>query len=91
MNFRFKEIIHEISGDGNGKVLIFTNTKKYVDALTNMLRKNGWSAVGIHGDKTQFQRDKIINAFKTGSSRILVATDVAARGLGQYWLNICYY
>ncbi|CAB3260410.1 unnamed protein product [Arctia plantaginis] len=78
---KFKEIMHEISGDNYGKLLIFTNTKRFVDSLANTLQKNGWPAVGIHGDKTQLQRDKIINQFKTGRSRILVATDVAARGL----------
>lgn len=54
-----------------------------MDSLAITLQKNGWPAVGIHGDKTQLQRDKIINQFKTGRSRILVATDVAARGLGK--------
>ncbi|XP_075978960.1 uncharacterized protein LOC142978406 [Anticarsia gemmatalis] len=78
---KFKEIIHEISGENYGKMLIFANTKKFVDSLTTTLRKNGWPAVGIHGDKSQAQRDKIIGQFKSGHSRILVATDVAARGL----------
>lgn len=78
---KFKQIIHDIAGDKYEKMLIFTNTKKFVDTLTNALRKNGWPAVGIHGDKTQLQRDRIIGQFKSGRSRILVATDVAARGL----------
>ncbi|XP_047026998.1 DEAD-box ATP-dependent RNA helicase 20-like [Helicoverpa zea] len=77
----FKSLIHEISGDGFGKMLIFSNTKKFVDTLALTLRRNGWPADGIHGDKTQLQRDKIINKFKSGGTNILVATDVAARGL----------
>lgn len=82
--YRFKSIMHQISGEGFGKMLIFTNTKRFVDILALALRRNGWPADGIHGDKTQFQRDKIINKFKTGVTNILVATDVAARGLGEY-------
>ncbi|KAG6442202.1 ATP-dependent RNA helicase p62 [Manduca sexta] len=78
---KFKEIMHTISGDGFGKTLVFSNTKKSVDFLTQMLRRNAWPAMGIHGDKTQMQRDIIINKFKTGKTSILVATDVAARGL----------
>ncbi|XP_063535543.1 uncharacterized protein LOC134745439 [Cydia strobilella] len=78
---KFKEIMHQISGEGIGKILVFTNTKRSVDHLTLTLRRNGWPAVGIHGDKTQLQRDTIIRKFKTGNTNILVATDVAARGL----------
>lgn len=79
--------MHQISGEGFEKMLIFTNTKRFVDTLSLTLRRNGWPADGIHGDKTQFQRDKIINKFKTGSTNILVATDVAARGLGEYFVE----
>ncbi|XP_063623319.1 ATP-dependent RNA helicase p62-like isoform X1 [Cydia splendana] len=78
---KFKEIMHQISGEGVGKILVFTNTKRSVDHLTLTLKRNGWPAVGIHGDKTQLQRDTIIRKFKTGNTNILVATDVAARGL----------
>ncbi|KAL4715854.1 hypothetical protein ACJJTC_014586 [Scirpophaga incertulas] len=78
---RLQSIMHDISGDGCGKILVFANTKKFVDTLTYMLRRNGWPAVGIHGDKTQLQRDIIINKFKYEKAKILVATDVAARGL----------
>ncbi|XP_026731519.1 ATP-dependent RNA helicase dbp2-like [Trichoplusia ni] len=77
----FKSIIHDISGEGFGKMLIFTNTKRFVDTLALTLRQNGWPADGIHGDKTQLQRDRIIGKFKHGQTNILVATDVAARGL----------
>ncbi|XP_059054092.1 ATP-dependent RNA helicase p62-like [Achroia grisella] len=77
----FNSIMHNISGDGFGKVLVFANTKKFVDMLTLALKRNSWLAVGIHGDKTQLQRDTIINKFKKGNCNILVATDVAARGL----------
>lgn len=78
---KFKSLMHDVSGQGFGKILVFTNTKKFVDSLTLMLRRNGWPAVGIHGDKTQSQRDIIIDKFRSGKANILVATDVAARGL----------
>lgn len=86
--FRFKSIMHSLSGDGFGKILVFTNTKRFVDMLSLMLRRNGWPAVGIHGDKSQLQRDTIINKFKHGQTNILVATDVAARGLGKQCAQI---
>ncbi|KAI5645474.1 ATP-dependent RNA helicase dbp2 [Phthorimaea operculella] len=73
--------MHQIAEEGFGKILVFTNTKKFVDKLTLMLRRNGWPSVGIHGDKTQNQRDQIIGKFRNGTTNILVATDVAARGL----------
>ncbi|CAH2039735.1 unnamed protein product, partial [Iphiclides podalirius] len=78
---KFRSIMHDISSQGVGKVLVFTNTKRFVDTLALTLRRNGWPAVGIHGDKTQNQRDAIIHKFKSGNTNILVATDVAARGL----------
>lgn len=68
-------------------MLIFTNTKRFVDTLALTLRQTGWPADGIHGDKTQLQRDRIIGKFKHGHSNILVATDVAARGLGKFLYN----
>lgn len=82
--------MHSVAGDGFGKLLVFTNTKKFVDMLALMLRRNGWPAVGIHGDKTQLQRDTIIKQFKQGNVNILVATDVAARGLGKFFLFTNY-
>lgn len=61
--------------------MIFCNTKKMVDELTNMLVSKGYKAVGIHGDLKQSQRTSVMNSFKTGKTSILVATDVAARGI----------
>lgn len=75
--------MHQISGEGFGKVLVFTNTKRFVDNLADALKINGWPAQGIHGDKSQTQRDRIIYKFKNSKTSILVATDVAARGLGE--------
>ncbi|CAN0089362.1 unnamed protein product [Ectocarpus sp. 6 AP-2014] len=64
-----------------GRVLIFVETKKGCDALTRSLRHEGWPALAIHGDKNQSERDRVLHDFKEGRSLILVATDVAARGL----------
>lgn len=63
------------------QTIIFTNTKRMVDLTIQKLKKNRFEADGIHGDLSQNQREKIISNFKEGNSRILVATDVAARGI----------
>lgn len=61
--------------------IIFGRTKRRVDELSEALNKRGYSAEGIHGDLTQRNRDTVMRKFKQGSVDILVATDVAARGL----------
>ena len=61
--------------------LIFCNTKKSVDFVKKHLKKEDYSVDSIHGDMTQKARDKVMNKFKNGNISILVATDVAARGL----------
>mgnify|MGYP000781834966 FL=1 len=61
--------------------MIFCNTKKMVDELTEALCLRGFSAVGLHGDMKQMQRTQVMNGFKSGRHTILIATDVAARGI----------
>lgn len=61
--------------------LIFCNTKKGVDELAEVLKGRGYFAEGFHGDMSQAQRDKIMNGFRKGHVDILIATDVAARGI----------
>ena len=61
--------------------LIFCNTKKQVDELTSALQGRGYFAEGLHGDLKQMQRDRVMNSFRNGKTEILVATDVAARGI----------
>ncbi|MBP5198763.1 MAG: DEAD/DEAH box helicase [Lachnospiraceae bacterium] len=61
--------------------LIFCNTKKKVDELAEVLKKAGFQAEGLHGDLSQRQRDVAMNRFRNGASNILIATDVAARGI----------
>ena len=59
----------------------FCNTKKQVDELVDELRGRGYFAEGLHGDLKQVQRDRVMNSFRNGRTEILVATDVAARGI----------
>ena len=61
--------------------LIFCNTKRMVDEMTEVLKDRGYQAEGLHGDLSQHQRDMVMNAFRTGRCSILIATDVAARGI----------
>ena len=63
------------------QTIIFTNTKRMVDLLVQRLKKHRFDVEGIHGDLSQNQREKIISNFKDGNSRIVIATDVAARGI----------
>lgn len=61
--------------------LVFCNTKSGVDTLVENLKTRGYFAEGLHGDMNQRQREKIMNGFKTGVIEVLVATDVAGRGI----------
>ncbi|KAK1259319.1 DEAD-box ATP-dependent RNA helicase 52 [Acorus gramineus] len=61
--------------------LIFVETKRGADSLEHWLSTNGFPATAIHGDKTQYEREYALRNFKTGTTPIMVATDVAARGL----------
>jgi ATP-dependent RNA helicase DeaD len=61
--------------------LVFCNTKRQVDELVSALQGRGYFAEGLHGDLKQSQRDRVMNSFRNGRTEILVATDVAARGI----------
>jgi len=61
--------------------LVFCNTKKRVDEVTSSLQSRGYSAEALHGDMRQEHRDKVMSQFRKGNFDILVATDVAARGI----------
>lgn len=61
--------------------VVFCNTKRQVDELVQDLQGRGYFADGIHGDLKQIQRDRVMNSFRNGKTEILVATDVAARGI----------
>ena len=62
-------------------VMVFCNTKKAVDEVTSSLLTRGYIVEALHGDMKQMQRDRVMNRFRTGMINILVASDVAARGL----------
>jgi len=74
------EVLKDISAI-KGRTLIFAETKRDTDSLARFLFGQGFSATGIHGDRSQNEREAALRAFKSGKIQILVATDVAARGL----------
>jgi len=74
-------LAHLIKSRDLRQVLVFTGTKLGCNRLANELNKAGIHADAIHGDKTQQERIKALDAFKAGTIRVLVATDVAARGI----------
>lgn len=76
---RLKRLLEKVM-DGS-KILIFCDTKRGGDQLTREMRTDGWPALCIHGDKKQEERDWVLKEFKSAKSPILVATDVASRGL----------
>ncbi|CAH6721281.1 ATP-dependent RNA helicase Ded1p [[Candida] jaroonii] len=70
-----------LSANDNGLTIIFTETKRMADNLADFLYDQGFPATAIHGDRSQYEREKALAAFKNGKAPILVATAVAARGL----------
>ncbi len=76
------EVVINLIKDGNwSQVLIFTRTKHGANKLTEKLIKSGISAAAIHGNKSQGARTKALANFKNNTNRVLVATDIAARGI----------
>ncbi|NTU88837.1 MAG: DEAD/DEAH box helicase, partial [Actinobacteria bacterium] len=63
------------------RAIIFSNTKSMVDELADQLSKQGFEAAGLHGDMTQAARTQVMQGFRNGTVSVLVATDVAARGI----------
>jgi ATP-dependent RNA helicase RhlE len=74
-------LVHLLAEAGIGQALVFMRTKHGADRLTRQLQRDGVAAVPIHGDRSQAQRMRALADFKCGAARVLVATDVAARGL----------
>lgn len=75
-------LLHLLESDGAiDRALVFTRTKHGADKVAKMLDKGGVEAEAIHGNKSQNQRQRALNQFKQGRTRVLVATDIAARGL----------
>jgi len=73
--------LHLLRNTIKGDILIFRRTKFGVDKLEKMLRKNDFSVASIHGDKTQDAREEALNRFKNKAVSVLIATDVASRGI----------
>jgi ATP-dependent RNA helicase RhlE len=79
---RKRELLSHLIGTGNWRqVLVFTRTKHGADRLSEQLTDDGLGAMAIHGNKSQGARTRALADFKTGKVRVLVATDIAARGL----------
>jgi ATP-dependent RNA helicase DDX5/DBP2 len=78
---KLQKLLAEIMSYGATKTMIFTDTKRCADDITRQMRKSGWPTVSIHGDKKQEEREWVLNEFKTGNCPILIATDVASRGI----------
>ncbi len=74
-------LIELLDGHRDDLALVFSRTKQAAERLTRHLDQAGFAAASIHGNKTQGQRDRALAAFRAGSVRVLVATDVAARGI----------
>ena len=77
-----------ISEYQDSSMIIFCNTKRMVDALVDELAQDGYRAEGLHGDMSQSMRSKVMDAFKKGRCKMLLATDVAARGIDVYDLDL---
>lgn len=82
-----KLLLHLLKNQELDQVLIFERTKRGADRLSRDLSKKNIRAVAIHGDKAQNQRQRALNDFKKGKLRVLVATDIAARGIDIDKLN----
>ena len=70
-----------LKGDAQGRTLVFTRTKHGADRVVKQMVEGGVPAVAIHGNKSQGQRERALEAFRTGECRVMVATDIAARGI----------
>lgn len=91
---RIISLLKEVAADRTNKIIVFVETKKKVEDVLKLIRRENFAAISIHGDKSQPERDSVLNDFRTGKSSILIATDVAARGLDvedvKYVINYDY-
>jgi ATP-dependent RNA helicase RhlE len=76
-----QELLEHLLGAEQGSFLVFVRTKHGADRVTRRLARSGHAAIQIHGDRSQSQRNSALRNFSEGRHRVLVATDVAARGL----------
>merc|ERR1719187_2795352 len=80
-NWKLAQLMQEIMQEKENKTLIFTETKRRADDLMRTMRREGWKVAAIHGDKKQDEREYVLNQFKSSNINVLIATDVAARGI----------
>lgn len=83
-NEKMERLVYLLDSDEYNRVMVFTNTKSMAQHVCDRLKKVGYHAEALHGDIRQSQRTAIMNGFKRGKFPILVATDVAARGIDVY-------
>jgi ATP-dependent RNA helicase RhlE len=76
-----QELLEHLLDSEDGSFLVFVRTKHGADRVARRLSRSGWSATQIHGDRSQSQRNSALRSFSEGHHRVLVATDVAARGI----------
>ncbi|TGP50601.1 RNA helicase, partial [bacterium M00.F.Ca.ET.229.01.1.1] len=74
-------LLHLLAQDSREQTLVFARTKHGSDKLATFLEKSGIKTAAIHGNKSQGQRERALKGFKDGEIKVLVATDVAARGI----------
>ncbi|RUS83666.1 hypothetical protein EGW08_008572 [Elysia chlorotica] len=75
------KLLTEIMQEKENKTIIFVETKRKADDISRRMRKDGWPVICIHGDKSQMERDWALQEFRSSKTPILIATDVASRGL----------
>ncbi len=78
---KLTELERLLGGNAVGRALVFARTKRGADRIVRGLAKGGIAASAIHGDKTQPQRERALDGFRSGATRVLIATDIAARGI----------
>nr|BAJ98154.1 predicted protein [Hordeum vulgare subsp. vulgare] len=91
---RLQDLLHKLHKSRKNRILVFALYKKEAERIEQTLRRKGWKVQGIHGDKSQALRSKAIESFRSGEEPLLVATDVAARGLDipdvEYVINYTF-
>lgn len=91
---RLIELLKMYHKSERNRILVFVLYKKEAARVENMLQRRGWNVSAVHGDKGQFDRNKAVTSFKNGTCPLLIATDVAARGLDipdvEYVINYSF-
>ncbi|WP_347403210.1 DEAD/DEAH box helicase [Limobrevibacterium gyesilva] len=78
---RKRAVLFDLLSGNQGRTLVFTRTKHGADRVVRYLEESGVPAAAIHGNKSQPQRERALAAFRSGETRVLIATDIAARGI----------